>query len=94
MWIGKRENVTNPNHRKLKFLPLMLFLVCLMLVAVHKRRPQPGGVRPVRTMGREFFRRGRPHFLEQKGPDFSKFMVCPYGQAGDSASADILWTKG
>jgi len=28
------------------------------------------------------FRWGRPHFLAQKTPEFSKFMVCPHGQGG------------
>jgi len=32
----------------------------------------------------EFFRCGRPQFLEQKTSDFSKFMVCPHGQGGFS----------
>jgi len=41
------------------------------------------------THGEGFFRCGRPHFLMQKTSDFSKFMVCPYGQGGrGSASAD------
>jgi len=28
----------------------------------------------------DFFRCGRPHFLEQKTLDVLKFMVCPHGQ--------------
>jgi len=30
----------------------------------------------------EFFRCGRPRFLEQKTSLFSKYVVCPHGQEG------------
>jgi len=67
--------------------------------AVHKRRPQSGegGDCPVTFCGQGgVFKRERPHFLVQKTPDFSKFMVCPHGQreTGSKASVDILRTKG
>jgi len=40
-------------------------------------------IKDVRSQwGGGFFRCGRPHFLVQKGSDFSKFMVCPHGQEG------------
>jgi len=37
---------------------------------------------PSRTRREWVFRCGRPYFLVQKISDFSKFMVCPRGQAG------------
>jgi len=49
-------------------------------------RTEEDGVYPVRMRG--FFRFRRPQVLIQS-LDFSKFMVCPYGQGGGGwASAD------
>jgi len=64
---------------------------------------------PVRTFfGKgEFFGCGHSHFLVQKNPDYSKFLVCPHGQGrsglsqcgrcadkrkGGSIFQDFLWT--
>jgi len=48
----------------------------------------------LRTRERVFFRCGRPHFLEKKTSDFSKFMVCPHGQGGLSQCGDFADTIG
>jgi len=55
-------------------------LYAIPLGAVHKRRPQSGGLSSADKEGGGFFRCGRPHFLAQKTPDFSKLMVCSHGQ--------------
>jgi len=71
------------------------FVCCKPLVSgtVYKRRPQSGGFVQC-GQGGGFFRYGRPHFLEQKTSEFSKFLVCPHGQEGGWASADILRARG
>jgi len=70
--------------------------ISFLIGAVHKRRPQSGGICLVRTFcgqGGGFFRCGRLHFLVQKTSDFSKFMVCPHGQERRRGwtSADKRW---
>jgi len=57
------------------------------LGAVHKRRPQSGGLSSadiLRTRGILQMRTSALFF--KKTPNFSKFIVCPHGQGGKGGS--------
>jgi len=64
------------------------------LGAVHKGRPQSRGEGCVQCEQGGFFRYGRAHFLIQKTPDFSKFMVSPHGQGELSQCGNFVNKRG